>query len=216
MSKDTRFQDIKEKLLKNDIFIRKLHSSGNKPEIVIVKTDSESTTYEVTIGLYSMFVHMLAMDLSYNFCNDKEILFKGGKGSIFFTEFKGEKYAAKFVHFEKMSEYILTKLLTEIFFSKFVSALEIGPTFEPLYGYDCILFSDGMEFLMEKCENNFDYFIAKSAVDNQQIFKSLQTLHFLHICHCDMKPGNIVWSNKKKKMVLIDFGFTQFVKENRN
>jgi serine/threonine protein kinase len=34
-------------------------------------------------------------------------------------------------------------------------------------------------------------------------------LHNLNICHNDIKPANIVFSPKLKKLVFIDFGFSE-------
>ena len=48
----------------------------------------------------------------------------------------------------------LNVVFREIFFTKMASALKIGPTFYPLFGYDCIIFEDGIEFVMEKCEDS--------------------------------------------------------------
>jgi tRNA A-37 threonylcarbamoyl transferase component Bud32 len=33
-------------------------------------------------------------------------------------------------------------------------------------------------------------------------------MHTVQICHYDIKPENIVYSKKLKKMVFIDFGYT--------
>ena len=38
-------------------------------------------------------------------------------------------------------------------------------------------------------------------------------LHIIHICHCDIKPANIVWSPTKGKYLLLDFGMTRFIGE---
>ncbi len=68
---------------------------------------------------------------------------------------------------------------------------------------------------MEKCQK-----IAFNGQSNVQIKiieaqlgKSLQLLHFLHICHCDIKPLNIMMSKNNQRYVFIDFGLSKFVKQ---
>lgn len=34
-------------------------------------------------------------------------------------------------------------------------------------------------------------------------------MHSMNICHNDIKPQNIVYSKRYKKLVFIDFGFTE-------
>lgn len=46
------------------------------------------------------------------------------------------------------------------------------------------------------------------------IKNALRLLHSIHICHCDIKPKNLMWSPTYNKYVLIDFGLSKFVKEN--
>jgi serine/threonine protein kinase len=38
-------------------------------------------------------------------------------------------------------------------------------------------------------------------------------LHHFHIVHVDIKPDNIMYSSKKRKLVFIDFGFSKIVEE---
>lgn len=44
--------------------------------------------------------------------------------------------------------------------------------------------------------------------------KSLKILHFLSITHNDIKPNNIIYSPRLKKLVFIDFGFAQMNRQN--
>ncbi len=68
---------------------------------------------------------------------------------------------------------------------------------------------------MEKCEN----ITFKEQTDDQikiietQLSKSLQLLHMLHICHCDIKPQNIMFGRNLNKYVFIDFGLSKFAKQ---
>jgi len=35
-------------------------------------------------------------------------------------------------------------------------------------------------------------------------------MHYITICHCDIKPLNITYSPSLSKLVFIDFGFAEF------
>lgn len=39
-------------------------------------------------------------------------------------------------------------------------------------------------------------------------------MHTLKMVHLDIKPLNIAYSQSFKKWVFLDFGFTEFIKEN--
>lgn len=41
----------------------------------------------------------------------------------------------------------------------------------------------------------------------------MKLLHSLKICHGDIKPANILWSEEKNKLVFIDFGMSEYVSE---
>ena len=78
----------------------------------------------------------------------------GSFGKIFCIEKNKKKFAVKFIKMNKLNASNLNYVLREIIFTKMASALKIGPTFYPLSGYDCIIYEDGIEFVMEKCEDS--------------------------------------------------------------
>lgn len=41
----------------------------------------------------------------------------------------------------------------------------------------------------------------------------LQILHSLNFVHNDIKPDNMGWSIKKQKIVFLDFGISELIKE---
>ena len=38
-------------------------------------------------------------------------------------------------------------------------------------------------------------------------------MHTLQFIHKDIKPGNVVWSNRSKRLMLVDFGVSCAIKE---
>ena len=42
-------------------------------------------------------------------------------------------------------------ILKEIFITKMISALNVGPKFYPVCGYDAVWYNDGVQFFLEKC-----------------------------------------------------------------
>ena len=98
------------------------------------------------------------MNLPHDFNGWPEIACKGTFSHVTFASFENEEYAIKFISTKEASDdYIddyVRVILQEIFFAKIASALGIGPSFHPLFGYDCVIFEDGVEFFMEKCLND--------------------------------------------------------------
>lgn len=46
-----------------------------------------------------------------------------------------------------------------------------------------------------------------------QLKENLRIMHSFQICHCDIKPFNIVWSRERKRALFIDFGLSKMLKE---
>ena len=82
-----------------------------------------------------------------------------------------------------------------------------------MFGYDKILFKDGIQFTMELCWVQYSptFMKYKKHIENDLLF-SLKILHSLQICHIDIKVDNIAWSPSFHKFVFLDFGFSKFVK----
>ena len=64
---------------------------------------------------------------------------------------------------------------------------------------------------MELC--TFGHQMTTSHLFEKDLLENLKTMHSIGIVHRDIKPPNIAWSNNFKKWVLLDFGFTRFLKE---
>lgn len=101
--------------------------------------------------------------------------------------------------------------LREAFCAKVASALQIGPKFCNIFGYDVLIFDDGLQFAMEMCETRFLQEESKQA--ETDLLHCLKLLHSLQFCHLDIKPDNIAWSPSYMKYVFIDFGFCRYVRE---
>lgn len=76
-------------------------------------------------------------------------------------------------------------------------------------GFDLYIYADKIGFLMEKCEH-----VKPKISINEDIGEGLLKLHNLQIIHRDVKPSNVMFSRKRKKHVLIDFGMTLAIKQN--
>lgn len=82
---------------------------------------------------------------------------KFGKVSTLLYHFK--RYAAKLINHSKAHKEARDKAIKEVAFAKIASALAIGPTFYKLFGYDAILFNDGLEYYMEECSHAEEKFL---------------------------------------------------------
>lgn len=82
---------------------------------------------------------------------------------------------------------------------------EIGPKVVN-FGFDIVCYNDVVEFYLEKCED-----IKKN--EPYRLKYCVRVLHSLSITHRDIKPGNLLYSKTKGKLVLTDFGLSKAVKE---
>jgi serine/threonine protein kinase len=95
---------------------------------------------------------------------------------------------------------------------KIASGAAIGPALNKLCGFDIVLYRNCMEFSMEKCKDAVT--VLEDMREATLILKrKLHILHSFHIVHMDIKPMNIMFSPSKKELVLIDFGFSNIIKE---
>ena len=103
---------------------------------------------------------------------------------------------------EVVQEYCITKLS---------SYLQCGPAMPPFLGFDLIVFSNRIEFGMEKCKpvSNF------TQLEEEELFMNMALLHQLKIIHSDIKPDNIMFSPSQNKLILIDYGFADIVHEDQ-
>ena len=137
--------------------MRENYLNTNELKLSILKSDGESTIYRLSLGFFETELSVFRMKTNHNYYHNKEAAEIGGNGKVFHLEFEGNLYVGKLINMKNYNEKILMKFLTEVFFAKLFSELEIGPKFYPLYGYDCIIFDDGVEFIMEKCQNFFKF-----------------------------------------------------------
>ena len=92
---------------------------------------------------------------------------------------------------------------------KFASALGIGPLFHNDYIYDILVLKTHYEYLMERCEIPS---IFKETNKLTDIKNALATMHDFKAVHMDIKPENISYSLHHHKFVLLDFGFSEFIR----
>ena len=110
---------------------------------------------------------------------------------------------------------------------KLADALQVGPSFEPLYGFDLVITKNYAEFVMQFCEDYEN--IPKKIETNlknqtkgaagrwpydslkENLLESLSFLHSFNVVHLDIKHENIGWSNNKNKAIFLDFGFSKML-----
>ena len=79
---------------------------------------------------------------------------------------------------------------------------------ENYFGFHLVLFDDSIMFAMERGKQ-----ITK--IDDRQtpLKELLGILHNYNIIHFDIKPDNICFSSEYNKVVFIDFGLSEIIKE---
>ena len=45
------------------------------------------------------------------------------------------------------------------------------------------------------------------------MLNSLKVMHSLNVCHRDIKLDNLAWSERRRKFVLLDFNFSEVLRE---
>lgn len=97
---------------------------------------------------------------------------------------------------------------------KLLAAIEVGPPLIRVFGFDIIITPNSIMFSMEKGISLVSWIMEN--LNQETVFaqfenleESLRYLHFLNICHNDIKPCNIIFSPQLKKLVYIDFGFSE-------
>ena len=103
----------------------------------------------------------------------------------------------------------IDEVIKEICFYKIASLLEIGPSYQKIFGFDVLLLDDSIEFAMEMCECN----IGEIKGMEKDLMQGMKTMHSLKIVHRDIKDKNVSWSPTFKKWVFLDFGFATFLKQ---
>lgn len=142
---------------------------------------------------------------------DKDYVAEGKYGRISSILSDSKKYITKLIHNPSASDKKLSRSIRELFMAKLASALGVGPTVCQPFGYDGVVFKDGLEYAMEECEPFESVELTDERIE--KLKGDLQLLHSLQICHCDIKPANLAWSASKGKFVFLDFGMTRFVLE---
>lgn len=81
-----------------------------------------------------------------------------------------------------------------------MSALELGPKVLKNNNFDFIIFTDCLEFKMERCSPLVPDSLEKDIKESLFMMELIQTVHF------DIKPANIMFSPEFGRNVLLDFG----------
>ena len=55
--------------------------------------------------------------------------------------------------------------------------------------------------------------IFDEAITQDELAQNLFKMHALNLVHLDIKPANIAFSPQFDRWVFLDFGYTQFIKE---
>jgi serine/threonine protein kinase len=97
----------------------------------------------------------------------------------------------------------------EIAINKLCSALEIGPAVETRIPFDVVVYTDAVQFHLEKCEPlGTPILVEYGQYLESDIIECLKVSHSKGIVHRDIKPPNILWSKQWQKFVLCDFGLS--------
>ena len=88
-------------------------------------------------------------------------------------------------------------IIKEIFITKILSAVKVGPKFYSLCGFDIIWYSDGVEFILERCSTEYNLKEVDQELHRKSLKTNMKIMHFLHICHCDLKYDNMGWSQEQ-------------------
>jgi len=102
---------------------------------------------------------------------------------------------------------VIAKVIKEYSILKICSLLEISVKVDDYYGFNLVLYDDSIMFAMERGKP-----ITKIS-DETQLRQLLATMHRWNIIHYDIKPDNICFSSEYNKIVFIDFGLSDIVKE---
>ena len=96
--------------------------------------------------------------------------------------------------------------IKELFIAKIGSALGFGPYCHLETFFDLFIYDNCIEFGMERCLEFQDRSFGNQ--NHQQLKECLLMMHFFHIIHFDIKPGNIMFSKHFNRYVLIDFNLS--------
>jgi len=133
----------------------------------------------------------------------------------------GTEFVAKVIKRKARNPQELEEVICEVAISKLCAMFGIGPDVETSIPFDLIVYEDAMQFHLEECENIIGKLKKSGNKINieverleENILDGLRVLHSLHIAHKDIKPDNMLWSNRLGKYILCDFGVAEYVKEN--
>lgn len=106
----------------------------------------------------------------------------------------------------------INEIVQECAFNKICAALKIGAQPPAVNSFDLVCYEDAIQFSMEKCSP------LVSAITNLSDFRlrmlyCLRVMHSFGLIHKDIKPDNIAYSPSLKDFVFIDFGVSEWVRE---
>ena len=115
--------------------------------------------------------------------------------------------------------------MKECCITKVCGVFEIGPRPVQPMGFDIITYEDCIDFCMEKCWDIMAKWEEVKDKDEKEIIqkafkkeisKKLSRMRQIHFVHIDIKPDNIRYSPGWRKIVMIDFGTSMFLKQSVN
>jgi len=149
--------------------------------------------------------------------NFNKMLGQGGFCRVFEGEKEDKKYAVKI--YLKSEKYIFER---ESIIHSYLQKKDVDKKYVvPIYDYYssddfCYLIMEKMHLslgdILKKINITFDEYSIRNIA--KSIILSLRFIHKYGICHCDVKPENIIVSKDYQKIFLIDYGLSRFYRKN--
>lgn len=180
-------------------------------------------TFFVTVGPFILELRMLNLDVKCEM-NEKSAVGKGASGFVVPFQDNSRELVAKRIKFlypipiipKGENNWIVTANFTEVRsvlleygFLKLCSMLKIGPDVPTDIGFDVICYRNCMEFFMERCD---PYPYRAGSFSHEKVAlrlkECLRLMHRYHLCHKDIKPANVLFSQSLQGYVFCDFGIS--------
>jgi hypothetical protein len=203
--------DAASKLLFGKERVHRLPSFQEKltAEVVHSSSDHGVVLLEVTYGCYRMCVTVALEDRE----SHSHSLAEGCASSNAAICLTASAAIKCFRYAEDAMLPALGLALREFCLFKIAAALGVGPRLPRVFGFDLVVFSQCIEFSMERCLNYSQSLIHIGDPQLDQLKQRLGLLHAFGVVHLDIKPLNIMYSEAQRGFVLIDYGYSKTVRE---